>query len=197
MVWLKTIGMFWRVLVAPFRRSILRSSQDVWRWKRRFAKSYWHMIRSICALVHTVTEADPVFLICSKGCMYFDLKKKEFCFFKGPMENAHIIYIYIYIHPSMNLWMIWKHLIYLICNHRQSRKASTCRWQWHPWQCLAKMVSFQEMTILYFISLSLKGVVSCFHVQHVILQRVFRNVVCCGLHEFGPYKHFTVLDWET
>ena len=21
-----------------------------------------------------------------------------------------------------------------------------------------------------------------------------RNVVCCGLHEFGPYKHFTVLD---
>ncbi|CAK9117292.1 unnamed protein product [Durusdinium trenchii] len=20
------------------------------------------------------------------------------------------------------------------------------------------------------------------------------NVVCCGLHEFGPYKHFTVLD---
>ena len=21
-----------------------------------------------------------------------------------------------------------------------------------------------------------------------------RNVVCCGLHEFGPYKHFTVRD---
>ena len=23
---------------------------------------------------------------------------------------------------------------------------------------------------------------------------LLRNVVCCGLHEFGPYKHFTVLD---
>ena len=49
--------------------------------------------------------------------MYFDLKKKEFCFFKGPMENAHT---YIYICTSMNDLETFN--IFDICNHRKQKE---------------------------------------------------------------------------
>ncbi|CAE7530310.1 rpl-38, partial [Symbiodinium pilosum] len=57
--------------------------------------------------------------------------------------------------------------------------------------CCSCAISWEEYTPLIAACMEKHGEICELLLQHSATQL---NVVCCGLHEFGPYKHFTVLD---
>eukprot|EP00435_Cladocopium_sp_Y103_P015704 s3542_g3.t2 len=57
--------------------------------------------------------------------------------------------------------------------------------------CCQCAISWEEYTALIAACMELKTDICELLLLH---DQTDMNVVCCGLHEFGPYKHFTVLD---
>ncbi|CAL1139151.1 unnamed protein product [Cladocopium goreaui] len=57
--------------------------------------------------------------------------------------------------------------------------------------CCQCAISWEEYTALIAACMELKTEICELLLLH---DQTDMNVVCCGLHEFGPYKHFTVLD---